>query len=214
MSRLGMALGVAAIALTLVGFVGPWWTVGISATVLGQTVTSNADFRLFGGTVTATGPGLSLTNTTDYSDDPNTRSVFLADAALSGLAIAFGVVFVVVAMMAGKKPSLRRVASLCGILAFLMAFLGALYVMAALPGAVNQDSGGSSTQFTGFWGTDSAIGGFSASVVWAAGWAWYVVLVGSILFLIGGLLAMRAPKGPPMAAPAMIQTPPEPPPIP
>jgi len=209
MSRIGAPLGVVGIVLMLVGFVGPWWTIGVSASFGGQTITSNSDFRLFGGTVTTIAPGLSRTNTTDYADDPNTRSAFLTGAAFIGLAIAFGVVFAVLAIMAYKKASSRRTAAVCGILAFVLGLVGALYVMAVLPGAVNADS--AVDTFTGFWGTDSTtFFGISANVTWTAGWAWYIVLVGSITFLIGGILAMRAPK----AAPAMMPPPAEMPPIP
>lgn len=210
MRRLGMVLGVLGIVLVLVGFLGPWWTVGISATIGGQTFSSAADFRLFGGTATVTGPGVSQTNTTDYSTDPNTRSVFLVGAALSGLAMAFGVGLVVLGTMAASRPSYRRLASMCGIIAFALALFGTLYVMGALPGAVNQDSGADVgvPQISGFWGTSStSILGFSASVVWAAGWAWYVVLCGAVVFLIGGIVAILRP----MRAPAMPLATPSPP---
>lgn len=218
MSKIGAVLGVVGIVLAIVGFVGPWWTVGISASAFGSTVTGNADFRLFGGTGTTTVPGAgTITNTTDYSDQPNTRSVFLVGAALSGVAIALGAGLVGLGMMAEKNPSRRKIASVCGILAGALALVGLLYVMAALPGAVNTDGGeelGQFTQISGFWGTDSmSLFGVSATVTWGAGWAWYVVLVGAIVFLIGGVLAMRAPKAAAMAPP-MTETPPESPPMP
>jgi len=159
-----------------------------------------------------TAPGVSQTNTTDYSEDSNTRSAFLAGAALSGLAILLGIVFVVTAMMADKQPSMRRIASLSGIFGFVLALLGTLYVMAALPGAVNADSGGGGlglSQFSGFWGSDSTtFFGITATVTWSAGWAWYVVLIGAVVFLIGGILVMRAAKTAP-AAPSTMQAPPE-----
>lgn len=215
MIKLGMALGVVGIVLTIVGFVGPWWTVNISASFGGQTATSAAEFRLFGGTATATGPGFSQTNTTDYSSDPNTRSVFLVGAALSGVAVGLGVLMVGLDAMVESRPSFRRFAFLSGVLAFVLGLLAVFYVMASLPPAVNQDSEGSLTQISGFWGTSSAtFFGASATVTWAAGWAWYVVLVGAIVFLIGGILSMRAPKAAPMAVAEAPQAPPEAPPGP
>jgi len=210
-----MVFGVVGIVLVIVGFVGPWWTVDTSASLFGQTVSSTAEFRLFGGTATVKAPGFNQTNTTDYSNEPNTRSVFLTGAALAGVAIALGVVMVVLAAMAGSRPSFRRLAAACGILAFVLALVAALYVMASLPAAVNQDSQGGPIQISGFWGTSSTTFlGATATVTWAAGWAWYVVLVGAIVFLIGGIVALVARRGTAARAPGAAQGPPESPPEP
>jgi len=212
---LGVAVGVVAIVLTTVGFVGPWWNVRVSGSVLGQSFDSNADFRLFGGTATATAGSFSQTNTTDYIEDPNTRNVFLAGAALSGLAIVIGVALVALAAMADRSPTMRRGAAVFGIMAFVLSLASVLYVMSALPSAVNADTGSSGAEVSGFWGTDSiALFGSTFTMTWAAGWAWYTVLVGSILFLVAGILAFSARKAAPMARPPSMEKPPESPPMP
>jgi len=211
-----MVLGVVGIALMVVGFVGPWWTINTSASdLLGQTVSSAAEFHLFGGTTTFTSPPFSRTNTTDYGSDPNIRSVFLVGATLSGVAVALGIMMMALAAMGGTRPSFGRLAAASGILAFVFGLLAVLYVMASLPTAVNQDGQGGfgSPQISGFWGRSSTrFFGVTTTVTWAAGWAWYVVLVGSVVFLIGGVLVMlprkvarvmppEAPQGPPESPP-------------
>jgi hypothetical protein len=68
--------------------------------------------------------------------------------------------------------------------------------MAQLPNAVNQDSGAGTglTTISGFWGSQSStFFGASANVSWAAGWAWFVVLIGAVLFLVGSLGLFRSP---------------------
>jgi len=206
------------IILVVVGFMGPWWTITFSGSLMGQTMTGQADYQLFGGTAKFQGPGMSMTNTTDYSSEPNTRAVFQTASALSAVAIVLGILMIVLVLMASKNPSMGRLGAILGILAFLLALVAVLYVMSQLPGAVNADATPQGTmsfgEITGFWGSRSVnIMGVSVSAVWAAGWAWYVVLVGAIVFLIGGILAFLPPKpapAPPMAAPSQM-TPPSPP---
>jgi hypothetical protein len=217
-SKIAAIIGVVGVVLAVAGFAGPWWEIGITGSILGQTFTSRADYGMFGGTATAQGPGTSITNTTDYSSDPNTRGVFQATTGLLGAGVGLGVVSVVLAALSGTKPRFRKAAAGVGVLAFVLAMAAPLYVLAQLPAAVNQDSGSSAPQVSGFWGSKSVmIGSVSTTLTWAAAWAWYVVLVGAILFLVGGILAMRAPKGapaaPPMEAPAqMLEMPPQTPP--
>lgn len=209
----GVVAGIVAIVLTIVGFVGPWWNLKVTGNILGNTFESNGDFRLFGITATTTSGQVSFRNETDYGEDPNVRNVFLVGAAISGAAIAAGVAFVAAAAMAARSASRRRGAAAAGVVAFALGLVSVLYVMAALPAALNQDSQGEAgaPEITGFWGTDSSsIGGFTLTVNWAAGWAWYIVLVGAIVFLIGGVLALRTQAtAAPMMPPPSMEMPPE-----
>ncbi len=207
MIKPSVIVGVAAIVLAVVGFVGPWWTT--SATASGSaTFTSVTDFRLFGMTTTASEPGRSYTNSTDYSGDPNTRSVFQVASALTGVAVGLGVLYVVLGAMADKRPTFRRVAFVFGVLAFAVALVAAVYVMATLPGAVNQDRSSSGIQFSGFWGLSKSTGfGMTLTINWGAGWGWYVVLADAVLFLVGAILTLRAPNTAHMSPPRSPETP-------
>ena len=207
MIKPGVIVGVAAIVLAVVGFVGPWWTIGATASG-SATFTSVTDFRLFGRTGTGTEPGRSYTNSTDYSGDPNTRFVFQVASALTGAAVGLGVIYVVPGAMADKKPTFRRVAFVFGVLAFAVAFVASVYVMATLPGAVNQDRSSSGIQFSGFWGSSTSTGfGMTLTINWGAGWGWYVVLASAVLFLVGAILTVRAPNRASMAPPRSPETP-------
>ena len=206
-----MALGAVGIVFVILGFVGPWWTINTQTSAVGQTITGVAEFRLFGGTATVQGPGFSQTNTTDYSDSPNTRGVFLTAAALSGSAIVMGALMAVANVMPMEASGKRRLGLALGILAFLLALAAPLYAMAQLPVAVNADSQGGpgSTDLSGFWGTKSvSVFGVTIAFAWGAAWAWYVVLVAAILFLVGGILSSGArvpfptpPVPPPLGPP-------------
>jgi hypothetical protein len=192
-----VVLGAIGIVLALVGFIGPWWVVNISASALGATATGTADFRLFGGTASIQTPAGSSTNTTDYHNDPNTGSVFLLASVVTAFGLVLGIGMVALAALSDSRPSFRRLAAILGILAFLVVLIGPLYVMAQLPSAANSDSGAGTSYatFSGFWGSQStSFFTLSATITWAAGWAWYVVLIAAIVFLIGGIAMLRAPK--------------------
>lgn len=209
MIKPGVIVGSVGVVLVIVGFVGPWWTVGFASQGLPglSTDTSVTDFRLFGRTVTSNEPGGSRSNSTDYSNEPNTRAVFQVGAVLTGVAVGLGAVFVVLGAMADRKPTFRRIALVFGVLAFALALVAAVYVMAMLPGAVNRDRSSTGFQFSGFWGLWRDTFGATMTITWAAAWAWYAVVVGAVLFLVGAILAMRAPKAVPIAPPASPETP-------
>lgn len=207
--KFGVVLGVLGIVLALVAFVGPWWTVNTEASVLGFSAKGSAEFRLFGGTTTIQSSFLNQTNTTDYRNEPQTGSVFFIGAMFTALALLLGVGMVSLAALSGPRPSFRRLGALLGILAFLLALVAPLYVMAQLPNAVNQDSGAGTglTTISGFWGSQSStFFGASANVSWAAGWAWFVVLIAAVLFLVGSLGLFRSPA--PAAQPPSQPSPP------
>lgn len=200
-SKLVVALGVVAIVLAIVGMAGPWWTESFSASALGFTAKGNADFGLFGVTTTTSTGHTNTTNSSAYTDTPHVGSVFTLGMVLLALGMVLGIGMVVLSVM--PNPRFRKFAVVLGVLAFLFALLAPLYVMSALPDAVNADSGSTSsfTAVSGFWGTKTSnVFGFSASVIWGAGWAWFVPLIAAVLFLVAAiaLLAMRRPA---MAAP-------------
>ena len=205
---LGTVLALIGVVLAILALVGPWWVVNVDASFAGQTIKGVAEFRPFGASASLQTPAGSVTNTTDYKSSPHTGSVFLAGAALVALGIVFGALQVVVGFASKSMPRLRRIGAAMGILAFLVVLLAAVYVMASLPDAVNRDGnatalGGASV--SGFWGSRSvSVLGITATVSWAASWAWYVVLVAAIVFLIGGAVAFRptpSPQTPPIPAP-------------
>jgi len=134
--------------------------------------------------------------------------VFQVASALTGAAVGLGVIYVVPGAMADKKPTFRRVAFVFGVLAFAVALVASVYVMATLPGAVNQDRSSSGIQFSGFWGSSTSTGfGMTLTINWGAGWGWYVVLASAVLFLVGAILTVRAPNRASMAPPRSPETP-------
>lgn len=212
-SKVGVFIGVIAVVLAIVAIIGPWWTLQAQANfqVGPVSVSFNAhnEFGLFGASAFFQMGSTSSSNTTNYNDAPHVGSVFTLAMILSVLGIILGAGFVVVGAMSGSRPSFQRLGGILGILAFVVLLIGTLYVMSALPDAVNQDSGAPSygTTFSGFWGTKTTtIGTFGqTSVVWSAGWGWYVALVAAIVFLVAGVALLMA-RRPSMVSP--LQTPP------
>ncbi len=204
-SKVGVVLGVIAVVLAIVALIGPWWVVNAELHVGGGfTATSQQAYSPFGRTETSQSNFSSSTNTSTYSDLPQTGSVFTLGTILTGLGLILGIAMVVIGVLPSSSPSFRRFAMIVGVFAFLFLLIAPIYVMSALPGAVNQDTSGTpgATSFSGFWGTKSASLGLlgSATVTWAAGWAWYVAFVAAIVALAGGI-AMVASRRPAMPAP-------------
>lgn len=208
-SRVGVVLGAIAVVLAIVAMIGPWWTLQSQATFGPVSMNAHNEFGLFGASAFFQMGSTSSSNTTNYNDAPHVGSVFTLATILLVLGLIVGIGMVVVGAMSRSRPSFRRWGGILGVLAFLVLLIGTLYVMSALPDAVNQDSGAPSygTTFSGFWGTKtSTIGSFGqASVVWAAGWGWYIALVAAIVFLVAGVVLFSA-KEPATSAP--LQTPP------
>ena len=200
MSKVAIGLGVVGIVLAIVALVGPWWT--MTASVLVVTVSLN--FGLFGASGTMPGGGAVGGS---YSTLPHVGSVFMAGAALTALGLILGVVMLLLIAMSGKKPGLRKIGAAMGIVGAIVLLVGPLYVMSALPGALSSDVFPSSSgiSISGFFGGISAAG---MSLTWGGGWGWYLAFVAAILLLIGGILALRAPKAAAMPAAPMAAPPP------
>jgi hypothetical protein len=210
-NKFGVVLGVIAVVLAIVALIGPWWVVNADIHLGGGfTSTSQQLYSPFGRTETSQSNVSSSTNASTYSDMPQTGSVFTIGTALTALGLVLGIAMVVIGALPSRSASFRRFAMIAGVLAFLFLLIAPLYVMSALPAAVNQDMGGSlgATSFSGFWGTKSASLGLlgSVSITWAAGWAWYVAIVAGIVALVGGI-AMMASRKPAMPAPQMAPPP-------
>jgi hypothetical protein len=194
-NRLFVVLGVVAIVLGVMAFVGPWWVVTESGQLLGLPFSGTHEYRPFGSTVTTQGPypNATVTNTSGYQDAPNVGGVFLVGTVCTALGLLWGAGMTTVSLRSKSTPRQRKWGALLGILAFGYVLAGLLYVMALLPGAVNEVGGLSSSPFSGFWGSTSA-SGFSWAIIYTygAGWAWYAGLGAALLFLIRGVLLFGA----------------------
>ncbi len=207
-SRFGAILGVIAIVLAIVSVAAPWWSENFSGSgsFLGITidVNGNANYGLFGVTSTVSSPRANSTNTSTYENAPHVGSVFSLASILVVLGLIAGIGMAALSIMPNAR--FKRFAALLGVVAFLLSLLAPIYVMSALPDAVNADSG-STTSFTtvsGFWGTkSSSFLSISTSVTWGAGFGWYLALVAAVLFFIGALVLL-ASRRPAMPAPQTV----------
>ncbi len=208
-SRVGVVIGVVAVVLAIVAMIGPWWTLAASGSFGPISMTGNDDFGLFGGTSSFQMGTTSSSNTTNYANAPHVGAVFSIASILLILGLVIGIGMLLVGAMSASRPSFGRLSGMLGVLAFIVLLISSLYVMSALPDAVNQDTGSASSGITvsGFWGTKtSSFGSFaSATVTWNAGWAWYVALIAAIIFLVAGILLLlaRKPAMTPQAPPPM-----------
>ena len=200
MSKAAIIVGVVAIVLTIVGLMGPWWTLNLQATALGNTITSSYQFGPFGYTTAVQAPGISQSNQSDYRGDPNLGGVFTTGFLLSVIAMICGIGMIGLVAMSGARPTFRRLGAIVGILGFVFALVAALYVMTGIPGAATADASGGGITISGFWGSQTiSVLGISTAITWGAGWAWYLLLVAAVAFLVGGVLSLRAPKAAPTA---------------
>lgn len=203
-NRLVIVVGVIAIALALLAFVGPWWVVNTDIAFFGRSLTGTASYGPFGSRATSQDSfrNTTTTNSSDYRYLPATGGVFGVSAALAGLGILCGALVMASALMRQTltRPKWSRLA--LGIMAFGFTLAAALYVMVFLPAAVTQDLHTTDYPFSGFWGSTvgpvyTAVGGIAT---YAAGWAWYIVLVAAGLFLTVTLLLLRTGSQPTDAA--------------
>lgn len=197
MGKAGAVLGIVGVVILIAAMVGTWWSNSVSASALGQTWTGQSDYGLLGGQATSNSPAGSRSEPIDYAQSRNVQAAFQMTSVLLLLAILLGVLFVVVGALSWRRSNLRKAAAILGVLAFALALLAPLYLMAALPAAINNDSGTGGTGFevTGFWGSQTTtFFGLSATAAWGPGWAWYLTLAAAIVLLVGGVAAFRAPR--------------------
>jgi hypothetical protein len=139
-------------------------------------------------------------------------SVFRLGMILMVLGAGFGGLMIALSALSGARPNLRKFSALMGVLAFTFALLGPLYVMTALPAAVNQESGGGTTTgfaIDGFFGSESvSLFGNTVAISYAGGWGWYLALVGAVVLLVGAVASLRAPKTVSAGAPMPYAPPP------
>lgn len=190
-SRVGVVLGVVAVVVAIIAVIGPWWTFEAHGSFGGFSYSGNDQFGLFGGSSAAQAGSSSSSNTTSYTDMPHIGSVFTLATLLLAAGLVIGIGMIVVGTLSASKPSFSRLGGILGILACVIVLVSPLYVMSALPGAVNQDSGAatSSTTVNGFWGSETRnFGSFAqANLTWAAGWGWYLALAAAIIFLVAAV---------------------------
>jgi len=192
-------LGILAVALAIVSFVGPWWVVRAESSGLAYPNQSVFGYGTLGTTYTQQTPSGTATYTGNYTYSPEVADVFRVQAAFTGAGALAGVGMVAVGATRRPKPRSRTMGTLFGTLAFVLTLVALLYVMLELPAAVNLASSrviGSHGLirffFSGFWGSQlytTATG--TEYVTYGAGWAWYAVLGATALFLVGSVLLLR-----------------------
>jgi hypothetical protein len=133
-----------------------------------------------------------VTYTFNYTNERQEGTVFLSGAALVAAGLISGIGMVALVLVSGSRPRLRKPAVVLGFLAFLLVLAAVLEVMLLLPAAANTDSNGSI--ITGFWGSAHicCLGHQEFLSTWGAGWAWYALLAAAVLFLIAGVVQVRA----------------------
>lgn len=197
--RLVVVMGVVAVALGMASFLGPWWVVNTQGNLLGQVdINFTSDFQPLGGTTTTQlswvccNPNTTTVVPIDYHNASSTGPVFTAASWEATLSILSGAAMTLMAAMSGSSFYSRRLAPILGVLAFLLLLTAPLGVMLQLPGAARQDDivPGS---VAGFWGSAFVTAPhFGGTVTFGAGWAWYAALAAALLFLMAGIVLLRA----------------------
>ncbi len=188
--RLVVALGIAGVGLAVASLLGPWWVVvdqGVGIMPIGGT-TSYSPFAL------SLRMSSGMTSVSSYSGWPNVGEVFLVAAVLTAVGIAAGAGMACLTWMRAATPRMRRWRARLGYVAFQMTVAAPLWVLFRLPWAVGQDVVGYYPPSSGFWGS-AVTGGTLLSrteFTWGPGWAWYLPLVASALFLAATVHVFRA----------------------
>ncbi|OGS50298.1 MAG: hypothetical protein A3K65_07890 [Euryarchaeota archaeon RBG_16_68_12] len=69
-----MGLGVVGVVLALLAIVGPWWTLSMSVSIPGETMSGSANYGLLGWTLTLTEPGTGTLTNSGGSRPPRARA--------------------------------------------------------------------------------------------------------------------------------------------
>ena len=163
--------------------------------------------------MTAESMGFEISNTTSYSDLPDSAfiDVFSLTQILVILALVFTLLMFVFALLIGLGKVSGKVGIVFGALALVFVLIAFVYFMVALPTAMEEDSL-TGSPMSGFWGSESTdFMGESMSLSWGPGWAWYLMVVAFILALIGTILLVGAgPSAPAYAPETHAEAPPPP----
>ncbi len=179
--NLAVVVMLAAVALAGIALLGPWATVTTTGSG-GPSFADVRDYGVGGWSGTGTAAGVSVTPSGGYVSWPSVAAVFVAVEVTTVLAAVLGGVAFILGLGPSARVRVRRAAVLLGIGAGMLAFAGPVLFAAVFPGAATSASilpGGA-----GLWGSGNAtVGTLGSSRTWAAGWAWYDLLVAGALFV-------------------------------
>jgi len=223
------AFGCALIAfiLVVITLFGTWYSFGGE----GSGMSVSVDMGLRDMSMTAESQGVEMSNTTSYSDLPDSAliDVFNLTQILVILALAFTLLMFVFALLVGLGKVSGKIGIVFGALALAFVLIAFIYFMVALPASMEETSP-TGSPISGFWGSESMdFIGESMSLSWGPGWAWYMMVIAFIFALIGTIMLVGAEPTPPepvpmtyaemppppmeaAVAPPPMETPPEPPP--
>ena len=193
---------IVALVLIIVAFVGPWYVMssGTSDSTMSLTSTTSKSGS-YSATVSHADSkkameAMSLkTGLYDVFNYAFYLTIFVLIVAILALIFMLGHVF-----NFGKPKMMKNLATIFGIITFVLALVTVLYFMVALPSEINKLNTLGATNI-GFW-YSATIGGVAGSL--GPGYAWYLMLVAAIIALIASV-AMLLKK----SAPEVVAQPPQ-----
>jgi len=189
--------------LVLITLFGAWYSLGGETESAGISAKVSVDMGLRDMSMTAETMGFEISNTTSYSDLPDSAfiDVFNLTQILVILAMLFTLMMFVFALLVGRGKMSSKIGIIFGVLATVFILITFVYFMVALPVAMEEDSPTGSAM-TGFWGSESLdFMGTSMDMSWGPGWAWYLMAIAFILALIGTIMLVGAEPLPPEPVP-------------
>ncbi|MCX6667563.1 MAG: hypothetical protein NTV74_04910 [Euryarchaeota archaeon] len=196
---------IVALVFIIVALIGPWYVVSTKSTLGTTEYKTDATMSLTSTTATSGG----VTQTVSHAD---TRKAMEAAGVDTGIYDIFNIAFyltifaLIVAILAlvfmlghvfnfGKPNMMNKLGMIFGIITFILALVAVVYFMVAVPGENSTKT--ADGKDIGFWYSTSE-SGLSASV--GPGYAWYLMLVASIIALIASIAMLLKKSVPEVVA--------------
>jgi hypothetical protein len=204
-ARLVPILGIVAVALAAVSMVAPWWVVQYQGVFFHYPVDGWDGYGLFGWTSVNVMtrwpeyPNQTTTQSGNYANLSGMGFVLAGGGGLDAAGIACAVASLALVALPRLMPWARKLGPVAGVGGSALFLTSALYVMAKLPPAADEDMFpvswfifNTGPVVSGYWGSGSA--GWMHGVTYAtygAGLGWYALVAAAALMLLNAILSTR-----------------------
>ncbi len=205
-AMIGAVMAIIAVILIGISLIMPWYGINAKTEAMGQSAEVNMDFYLDHAGMK--NPLTGEYETHSYSEGnttSNMKNVFQTTQMLDIVGLVLVLVGFIGAIMLAMGKMKKNIAVILVLLGFIFALIAPMYLMTALPPAMKDDMGGStSTMFSSkigdsFFGSDShSISGASMTVSWGGSTGWFMALIAAVLMILALIFVFLSKPEEPM----------------
>jgi len=197
-------------ALIIIAIFAPWYSASLEMSALGERIYINADLSLIGFGASTNFPGMGGGGSWGYYDIPETEEASMVrENVLSifntTLYIVIGALITAILALIGvlgikfhfgNLDKMRRLGTIFSVVTFIIALGACIYFMISLTGRMTDAAG---NKIFSFWySTAVTIFGTDMSMSIGPGYAWYLMIVASVVALISLVFIFKKPSTKPI----------------